>query len=237
MRKVHIITPVKNAPVRTAETIEALYNSSTAADWHYTVYDDRSDEPTAQMLRREAAARGFELVTVAERCTTPSPNYRQILIWAQQTALRDRADLLIVESDVKVAPDTIEKMTVYADHNRLHTAMVAAITVDDSGTVNYPYLYAQKHINDGKFNRHVSFCCTLLTYEFLSSVDFEKLDTKKNFFDVMLSHRARRMGMKCHLLGSTPVVHHPNSSRPDKALKHSEPLKYYWLKLRGKLYR
>ena len=78
--------------------------------------------------------------------------------------------------------------------------------------------------------KHVSFCCSLLTFSFLKKYDFHLLDPEKNWHDVTISHRSLELGFVNYLFTSLPVWHRPHSSRPWKQLKYSNPLTYYWLK-------
>ncbi len=48
---------------------------------------------------------------------------------------------MIIESDVYIKQDTIKKMQA-ACTELDNPGMVAAVTVDESGVVNFPYLYA-----------------------------------------------------------------------------------------------
>ena len=106
-----------------------------------------------------------------------------------------------------------------------------AVTTDESGTINFPYLYAKGRkpgIYDEK--KRFSFCCTLLTTDFLQAFDFHLLDASKNWFDVTISHESINHGFHNYLFINLPVLHRPHGSRPWKQLKYTNPLKYYWLK-------
>jgi len=104
--------------------------------------------------------------------------------------------------------------------------------VDEDEHINYPYLYArgsEGQIIDNR--RHQSFCCSLLTPELLRRVDFDQLNTEKNWYDVTISHESLAAGLKNYLFTTLPVLHRPHQSRPWKQMKYKNPLKYYWLKL------
>ena len=88
-----------------------------------------------------------------------------------------------------------------------------------------------------KTSKRLSFCCTLLTNQFLQKFSFTQLDTSKNWYDVFISHKSVELGMENYLLTDTPVVHLPHSSRPWKQLKYTNPLRYYWRKLTQRLDR
>ena len=141
------------------------------------------------------------------------------------------AALLIVESDVTVRPDTLQGLWQGAVEHP-DAGIVASVTVDETGAINYPYLYAkdmENRIVDTR--RHCSFCCSLLTPELMRRVDFDQLDASKSWFDVTISHRSLESGLHNYLYTSLPVLHRPHGSRPWKQLKYTNPLKYYWLKL------
>ena len=65
----------------------------------------------------------------------------------------------------------------------------------------------------------------------MRAVDFDSLDSTKNWFDVTISHLSLKAGLHNYLFTYLPVVHRPHGSRPWKQLKYKNPLKYYWLKL------
>lgn len=109
--------------------------------------------------------------------------------------------------------------------------MVAAVTTDEQGAINFPYEYARKIKADGVCKKRFSFCCTLLTNKLLQAYDFHQLDPKKSWYDVPISHMSRQLGFENILQISNPVVHIPHSSRPWKQLKYTNPLRYYWRKL------
>ena len=105
------------------------------------------------------------------------------------------------------------------------------MTTDEKGDIKYPYLHALG--KEGQVyaeKKHCSFCCSLLTPEFLRAFDFHNLDASKNWFDVTISHEALKLGFRNYLFTTLPVWHRPHGSRPWKQLKYKNPLKYYWLK-------
>ena len=218
--------PVKDA----LPTAEQAIRHLCAWEVPFTVWNDRStDENTARLhaLQREL---GFTLIDVAALTDHPSPNYLMLLKRAQSEALAAKQHVVIVESDVLVKPDTLTQLCHAAQTQ--NTGLVAAITHDTDGHVNFPYLYAQK-MPAGQIatNKRLSFCCTLLTYDFLKAFPFSNLDPDKDWFDVTISKAARKAGFNNVLLTNAPVKHLPHASRPWKQLKYTHPLKYYWLKL------
>ena len=230
MKEIHIITPVKDSIDTTIETVESIMSSQLGWSHTYTIYNDNSTPENTSRLKELARVKKFNVINLSDLTSTPSPNYRIVLQDAQKKAMAANAGLLIVESDVIVAPDTIERLAD-ASLELPNCGIAAAVTVDDNGEINYPYLHAR-----GKENRvidtrkHCSFCCTLLTPELLKAIDFGKLNPKKHWYDVTISHVSLSLGFKNYLFTNLPVVHHPHSSRPYKLLKYKHHLKYYWLK-------
>ncbi len=230
MKNLHIITPVKDSIDSTIQTIEALMASVTDVNFHYTIYNDFSTEQTTTLLKEYSKRYNFELVNLCDITDHPSPNYLLVLQTAQRRAIEQDADLLIVESDVLVAPDTIEKL-VQGAAARKDCGIAASVTVDDEGEINYPYGYAKGHEGETyAVEKHCSFCCSLLTNALLRSYDFNLLDPEKHWFDVHISHISRAAGFTNYLFCDAPVIHRPHSSRPWKQLKYTNPLKYYWRK-------
>ena len=194
----------------------------------YIVYDDFSTDETALRLDQLAAELGFQVVHLRDLLTTPSPNYRYVLQAVQQKALQDDSHVVLVESDVIVGADTFLRLSSAVTDN---VGMVASVTVDAQGAINFPYLYARKWKHkDVETKKRFSFCCTLLTNNFLKSYDFAALNPTKNWYDVFISHQSVKLGFKNILQITNQVVHYPHSSRPWKLLKYTNPLKYYWIK-------
>ena len=214
MPEPYIIMPVKDSVERTEQALRAIVASGHTV----TIYDDNSTEENAVYLYQLAQQLGCGCIGLKTLTDTHSPNYRTVLIHAQQRAREQNASLLIVESDVVVAPDTIDRLVAAQEEG---DGLVAAITVDEAGKVNYPY-------NEG--GKHLSFCCTLLTKDLLERFDFTELDKSKSWFDVTISHLSAGVGLKNRLLQDIQVVHYPHSSRPWKKMKYTNPLRYYWLK-------
>ncbi|MDR1601133.1 MAG: glycosyltransferase family 2 protein [Tannerella sp.] len=229
-RQMIVITPVKDSIVSTLETVKAIVSSEMRIPCTYIVYNDFSTDENTRRLEEAASACGFILVNLSERTTHPSPNYRWILQDAQQRALDDEAALCIVESDVVVQPRTLQSL-FDGVLDRPDCGIAAAVTVDEEGRINYPYLYARKEAKGVlSVRRHVSFCCSLLTQAFLQKYDFMQLDPSKAWHDVTVSHKSLALGFANYLFTSLPVIHRPHGSRPWKQLKYTDPLRYYWLK-------
>ena len=134
------------------------------------------------------------------------------------------------EVDVIVTDSSIARMVDIAQ--RQNIGMVAAVTHNDNGKVNFPYEYAQKYsIGAIETRKRLSFCCTLMTVEMLQRVDFDQLNPEKDWFDVTITRLSREQGLTNILLTDVPVRHYPHSSRPWKQLKYTHPLRYYWRKI------
>jgi len=231
MNKLHVITPVKDSLETTLVTIDSIMSSVCSVDFSYTIYNDFSSDKTTETLQAESEKQGFTLVNLKDFTDQPSPNYLLVLQMAQQKAIAEDAHLLIIESDVILGINTLQKM---AENVTIHdkVGMVAAVTTDINGKINFPYLYA-KNFKSGIYEtkKRLSFCCTILNINFLKSFDFNELNPEKNWYDVFISHKSVELGFSNYLLTSLPVLHLPHSSRPWKLLKYSNPLKYYWLKI------
>lgn len=230
MRKIHIITPVKDSIDSTLDTIRAIVGSHITVPFTYTVYNDFSTEENTRRLEEASRQYGFRLINLANITEHPSPNYLLVLQSAQVEAILDDAGLLIVESDVTVKPDTLQALFDGA-LARKDCGIAAAVTTDEQGNINYPYLHARG--KEGQVyaeKKHCSFCCSLLTTDFLKAFNFHTLNPDKNWYDVTISHEALNHGFRNYLFANLPVLHRPHASRPWKQLKYKNPLKYYWLK-------
>ena len=223
-KDIHIIMPVKDAILTAEEAIRAIVTSGHTL----TVYDDFSTPENAARLDELRDELGIDVIHLSERTNHPSPNYRTVLIDARRQCIAQNAYLMIVESDVLVRPNTIDTMRRAIKSG---IGMVAAVTTNEDGEINFPYEYARRYSEDGVCTKRLSFCCTLLTKELLQAYDFEQLDETKNWYDVHISHISRQLGLENILQISNPVVHKPHSSRPWKQLKYTHPLLYYWRKL------
>ena len=231
MKQLHIITPVKDSIDSTLETVKAVMASQLNVPHTYTIYNDFSTPENTARLEQAAGEMGFQLVNISDITTHPSPNYLLVLQREREMCLNEDAGLLIVESDVTVRPNTLQGLWDSAQ-SRKDAGIVASVTVDDAGEINYPYLYAKGRENQVfETRRHCSFCCSLLTTELMRRVDFGQLDAGKSWFDVTISHRSLESGLVNLLHTTLPVIHRPHGSRPWKQLKYKNPLKYYWLKL------
>ncbi|MCD8079604.1 MAG: glycosyltransferase family 2 protein, partial [Bacteroides sp.] len=160
-----------------------------------------------------------------------SPNYLLVLQMAQKKALEDDSYLCIVESDVIIQPDTLQSLYDEA-LKRSNYALMAAVTVDEEGNVNYPYVYAKKYSGSvTEMKKHLSFCCTILSHRLLRTFDFKQLDPAKSWHDVTISHKSLKLGFSNYLCMHIKVFHKPHSSRPWKLLKYTHPFRYYFLKI------
>lgn len=230
MKGLYIITPVKDSIDSTLQTIRAIRESRISVPFTYTVFNDFSTPENTRRLEDASREMGFRLVNLADLTSHPSPNYLLVLQTAQREALAADAGLCIVESDVTVNPDTLQSLFDGAEA-RKDCGIAASVTVDETGNINYPYLYAKGQENRVLDNKkHCSFCCSLLTPRLLEAFPFTNLNPEKNWFDVTISHESLAKGFRNYLFTNLPVIHRPHQSRPWKQLKYKNPLKYYWLK-------
>ena len=221
----YIFVPVKDSPETAERALRALKGQPV------TIWNDNSTPENTERLHRVADELSFECIDVSTLTDHPSPNYLLLLRMMQQKALENKRHVIIVESDVIVEKTTVERL--------LHTAqqegigLVAAVTTDELGRVNFPYEYA-RHYKPGEIEtrKRLSFCCTLLSLNLLQKVDFSCLDPEKNWYDVTISKLSLRAGLTNILRTDTPVLHFPHSSRPWKMIKYTNPILYYWLKFR-----
>ena len=216
--------PVKDSISTAEESIRAIVQSG----YTMTVYDDNSTAENAARLDTLATELGINVIHIRDYTDHPSPNYRWVLIDAQDKCLKNGENLLIIESDVIVRKSTINKLCEKVKHR---IGLIAAATTSENGTINFPYEYARGIKEDGVCKKRISFCCTLLTNELLQAYDFNQLDPSKNWYDVHISHVSRKLGFDNILQVSNPVLHKPHSSRPWKQLKYTNPLLYYWRKI------
>ena len=230
MKSLHIITPVKDSIDTTIDTVKAIMSSDIKVPFTYTIYNDFSTPENTLRLEEASKEYGFQLVNLSDLTDHPSPNYLLVLQKTQKEAIEADAGLLIVESDVTVEKHTLQGLFDGA-MERKDCGMAASVTVDGNEEINFPYLYAKGRkpkVYDEK--KRFSFCCTLLTPQFLKAFDFHLLDASKNWFDVTISHESVKKGFHNYLFVNLPVLHRPHGSRPWKQLKYTNLLKYYWLK-------
>lgn len=232
MRELNIIMPVKDSMETAREAITDVVKACQNGQMTFTVYNDNSNEENTCELQRLSQQLGFRLIHMSDLTDHPSPNYRITLQHAQQQALAAENDLVVVESDVMIQPDTLSRLQQQVCNG---VGMVAAVTVDDMGTINFPYEYAVKMKGTVvPTKKRFSFCCTLLSLEFLKAYSFNNLDPEKSWYDVFISHKSVELGFRNLLMLNNRVLHKPHSSRPWKLLKYTHPLKYYWQKLTRK---
>ena len=232
-KQLHIIIPVKDSIEMAKNAIQAIVNSCHTV----CIYNDNSNQENTKKLDEIAQLHHIELIHISTLTDHPSPNYRLVLQHARKRALSNQQHLVIVESDVIVQSNTL---SLLASQVQPGVGMIAAVTTNEEGTYNFPYHYllkwryrrlAKETIST---NKRFSFCCTLLTHEFLQKADFELLDPTKNWFDVTISHWSLSLGLKNLLMLDNPVLHYPHASRPWKLLKYTNPWLYYWRKFTQK---
>lgn len=237
MASLHIIMPVKDSLATAREAIRCIY-ASDYQDFVFTLYNDFSTPENTAELRQLSQTYGFTLHNWQDHTDHPSPNYRLTLQDAQAKALAEQADLLIIESDVLIAPDTISRILAAKQNhettnkqNDSLAGLIAAVTHDQEGRVNFPYDYAKTWQGQPSTKKRFSFCCTLLTCEVLEAMPFDELNPEKDWYDVTISHHSIELGFENILLMDAPVLHLPHSSRPWKKLKYTNPIKYYLRKI------
>ena len=227
MKDLVLIIPVKDSLNTLSETIRSIVSANNSSTFFY-VFDDFSTVDTRRWLDENSVKYGYQVIGLEKHTTKKSPNYRTILLMAREMSLKKNTHLVIVESDVIVQKGTIFGLNRLA--NELPNAgLIGAVTVDREGKVNFPYLYAA---TDGKTGTYVSehsisFCCTILTNDFLQKFDFNELPNTLDWFDVPITRKSRTLGFKNYISKDLPVFHQPHSSRPWKLLKYKNPVLYY----------
>jgi GT2 family glycosyltransferase len=224
-----VITPVKDSLDTCKLTVEAIMQAE--GDFEYIVFDDFSQTETKKYLDDQAKKYKFKVVHLEEVTNTPSPNYKLVLQMAQEMALSKGCPLVIIESDVVIEKDTLTRLFNLVK-NKTKPGVVGAITIDRSGNYNFPYTFEKDKSNEVLDTSHsLSFCCTLITPEFLKEFNFETLNANKDWFDVFISRKSKKLGYHNYLAKGIEVLHLPHSSRPWKNLKYKNPVLYYLKKL------
>lgn len=223
-----VITPVKDSLETTKMTIQAITKAS--GNFEYIIFNDFSEEETTAFLEKATTEYGINLVNLSEVTSNPSPNYKLVLQLAQQKSVEKNCPLIIIESDVIINDNTISSLIalhkIYPD-----SGLIGAITIDRDGKYNFPYLFEKKKSNETKVTNHsLSFCCTLISVDFLKQFDFKELSKNKDWFDVYISRKSRKLGFRNYIAKGLEVLHLPHSSRPWKQLKYTNPVLYYFRK-------
>lgn len=230
----HIIMPVKDSIEIAEKAIRAIVENG----YSICIFDDNSTSDNAKRLDMIAAETGIRVVHISSLTNHPSPNYRFVLQRAREEAIAQNKHLVIIESDVIIKPDTLNKML---EEVKTGVGMVAAATVNENGEFNFPYQYTRHWWYKHKYGQTIStkkrfsFCCTLLSNELLQKADFQLLDPSKNWYDVTISHWSIQLGLRNLLMLGNTVLHLPHTSRPWKRLKYTNPLLYYWRKITQQL--
>ena len=110
MTSLHIITPVKDSIDSTLETVRAIKASAINVPHTYTIYNDFSTAENTKRLEAASKELGFTLVNLSDVTTHPSPYYLLVLQRVQKECIERDAAMLIVESDVVVAPHTLHPL-------------------------------------------------------------------------------------------------------------------------------
>ena len=225
MNEAIIITPVKDSIETTLLTINSV--SKAVGDFQYFIYDDFSNPNNSSLLKKEVQTKGHQYVHVEDLAGEKSPNYDVVLQHAQKVALSKNAPLIIVESDVIVTENTFQQLIATAKQVG-NFGLIGAITVDQNRSYNFPYAFISETdpaLLDTK--KSISFCCTLISNEFLQRYSFHELPKNKDWFDVYISKKSKSLGFSNFIAKNIEVVHLPHSSRPWKMQKYSNPILYY----------
>ena len=224
-----IITPVKDSLNTTNLTIKAI--SKAKGNFEYFVFNDFSQPETKLSLEEAKNEYGFHLIHLEDITSTPSPNYKLVLEIAQKIALEKNCPLIIIESDVVIKPDTLTGLIAILK-SQPRPGLIGAITVDQNGNYNFPYTFEKRKSAEIINTSHsLSFCCTLISMEFLQVFNFKTLAQNKDWFDVYISRQSKKLGFRNYLAKNLEVLHLPHSSRPWKQLKYTRPMLYYFNKL------
>jgi len=224
-----IITPVKDSIKTTNLTIQAI--SKAKGNFEYFIFNDFSQPETKQFLEKAKADHGFQIIHLEDITSTPSPNYKLVLETAQKMALEKECPLIIIESDVIIKPDTLSGLLEILK-TKPKCGLIGAITVDQSGEYNFPYTFEKSKSDEIISTSHsLSFCCTLISNEFLRKFDFKILSQNKDWFDIYISRQSKKLGFNNYLAKGLEVLHLPHSSRPWKHLKYTKPVLYYFKKI------
>ena len=226
MKDLILITPVKDSLTTLKKTVHSIL--PTAVNSEYFVFDDFSTVETREWLEEHASEYRYQIVGLNDYTTKKSPNYRTILIMAREMTLKKNAHLVIIESDVIVDHHTISGLNRLAD-TLPEAGLIGSVTVDQDGKINFPYLYAVSDGNTGTYvsDHSISFCCTLLTNNFLQQFNFDELPESLDWFDVPITKKSRALGFKNYISKDLPVLHQPHGSRPWKMMKYKSPVLYY----------
>ena len=228
MNKALVVTPVKDSIETTLDIAKSIANSSVKVK--HIIFNDFSSHETKHLLEKNQAKFKYELVHLEDLTNHPSPNYKLILQLSQKLSLKENLPLLVVESDVEVRQDTIEKILNQLKKSP-EAGLIGAITVNERGDINFPYLkFKNLKAPHVRTKRSLSFCCTLISPEFLKKYDFSGLNDTKYWYDTHISKKAIELGFQNTILMDAPVWHRPHGSRPWKQLKYTNPFKYYFLK-------
>lgn len=229
MPKAIIITPVKDSLHTTIRTINAI--SKVNSEFKYIVFNDFSQSKTKEYLEKAKLELNFELINLEDITVNPSPNYKLVLEIAQKKALENNCPLIIIESDVIIKANTLNGL-IEILQTKPNPGLIGAITVDESGNYNFPYTFEKvKNTEIVNTSHSLSFCCTLISNEFLQKFDFKILSQNKDWFDVYISRQSKKLGFNNYLAKGLEVVHLPHSSRPWKHLKYTNPVLYYFNKM------
>lgn len=230
MKNPIVITPVKDSLKTVRQVIHSLRSENKEIP--YYIFDDYSSRETRLWLEANSSGYKYNIISLSKHVKKSSPNYRTTLILARKMALENETNLAIVESDVFATPKIILELNRLAEELP-EAGLIGAVTIDNSGEINFPYNYATAIDKPLIFAsaKSISFCCTILTKSLLERFDFNELPKNNDWFDVCISKKSRQMGFNNYVVKSLQVIHQPHSSRPWKLLKYKNPVLYYLKKI------
>jgi hypothetical protein len=192
-----VITPVKDSIETTLSTIQAI-NASHGV-FTYEIYNDFSTPENTKILQENQQHYNYRLINLQDITSTPSPNYRLVLKLAQQKALEMDVPLIIVESDVDVKEETPHDLFHYSKQ-LAKCGMVAAITTDTEGNINFPYLnFRNEKKKIVEHQTHLSFCCTHLTTERCSASTISQTVGRKTLVRRLHFEKISSIGAAQHI--------------------------------------
>lgn len=133
---------------------------------------------------------------------------------AQQKAREYRVPLILIESDVVIRPNTITGL-LEVTRQAVRPGLIGVITVNEQGEFNFPYSNVRKEATSwSETSRSLSFCCTLISCEFLDVYDFKELPLKKTGSTFISADSPENSGSKTIWSGKTACFTFPTAAAP-----------------------
>ncbi len=212
MNNLHVITVVKNSIESALITIDSILTSECTVNFKFYVYNDFSSDETKEKLEIESQKLHFSLINLCDFSSNKSSNLLKIIQLAQQNAIADKAHLLFIDSDIVIGTNTIQRLYENAGiHQKV--GMISAITTNIHGKITSPFLFT-KDFKTGIFEtkKSLHFCCIILTYNLLSSIDFRDIKSEKVNINAAISKTAIGKGFFNYLLTSVQVLYFPHKT-------------------------